>query len=313
MRRSEHREPARRLRVVAPPLLGVHLHHRNVLVGRGVENDLRLLGGEERVHLVPVVHVVHQRNAARVAHAAVDLVERVLPALDHQHLPRARRGDLPDNLRAYRPARAGHHHDLPREEAARDGVVEVLDVPLEKRVLLHAARPVHAPQHPDPDDADRRQEEADHRYRVRRADVRERHVWKEVPHKREDAAREHHRADVLRKLASAHPAPREAVASEDEQRGEMHRAHDDVQARDGGPSTERRRLLEVEAERERAQVRKADHRRVGENPDDARREKGNPGLAGSRHVRTQAPSGCRSRTARRGASRPCRGSRPCRS
>ena len=223
-----------------------------MLVRRGMENHFRLLGREERVHLVPVVHVVHQRDAARVAHPPVDLVERVFPSLDHQHLLSARCGDLPDDLRADRPARASHHNDLPGEEAPRDRVVEVLDVALEKRILLHAARPVDAPQHPHAHNAYRREEEADHRDRVRRADMRKRDVGEEVAHQREDAAREHHRADVLRQLASTHPAPREAIASEDEERDEMHRAHDDVRARDRGPSAERRRLLEVEAKRERA-------------------------------------------------------------
>ena len=289
MRGRKLRKQLRRLGVVAPPLLGVHLDHRHVLVGGGVQHDFGLLGREKRVHFAAVVHVVHQRHAARIVHPAVDLVERVFAALHHKNPLRARSRHLADYLGPDRSARASHHHRLPGEESPRDRVVEMLDVPLKELVLANAARPVDAPKDANAHDANRSEEEGDHGDGVRRADVGERDIGKEVAHQREDAAREHHRANVLRKLAPAYPAPCKAVAPEDEERDEMYRAHYDIRARDRGPSTERRRLLKIKPKRKRAEIREADYGGIDGHPDDARREKPEPRLAGTRHFRSQAP------------------------
>ena len=69
----------------------------------------------------------------------------------------------------------------------------------------------------------------------------------------------------------------------------MNRTHYDIRARDRGPSAERRRLLEVEPKRKRAEIREADYGGINGHPDDARREKPEPRLAGTRHFRSQAP------------------------
>ena len=289
MRGRKLRKQLRRLGVVAPPFLGVHLDHRHVLVGGGVQHDFGLLGREKRVHFAAVVHVVHQRHAARVVHPAVDLVERVFAALHHKNPLRARSRHLADYLGPDRSARASHHHRLPGEEAPRGRAVEMLDVPLKELVLANAARPVDAPKDANAYDADRTDKEGDHGDRVRQADVGERDIGKEVAQQREDAAREHHRANVLRKLAPAYPAPCKAVAPEDEERDEMNRTHYDIRARDRGPSAKRRRLLEVEPKRKRAEIREADYGGIDGHPDDARREKPEPRLAGTRHFRSQAP------------------------
>ena len=184
MRSRKLRKQLRRLGVVAPPFLWVHLDHRNMLVRRRVENDFRLLGGEKRLHLAAVVDVVHERNADRCSrafgtgawclrafgasawlarkslggggclvfgdigkrlHSTVDFVKSVFAALDHQNLLCARGRNLANDLRANRPACASHHHDLVGEELPRSRTVKVLYVALQELVFPNAARPIDAP------------------------------------------------------------------------------------------------------------------------------------------------------------------------
>ena len=240
------RKQLRRLGVVAPPFLGIHLDHRNMLVRRRVENDFRLLGGEKRLHLAAVVDVVHERDAPRVVHPAVDLVKSVFAALDHQNLLCPCRRNLTNDLRTNRPARASNHNDLVGEELARRRTAKVLDIALKKLVLANAARPVDAPQNSDANDAYRTEEKRYDSHGIRRTDVRERDIRQEIPHKRQNAARKHHRTDVLRKLAPAYPTPREAIAAEEEKRSEVDGTNSHVEPRYRSPPAERRRLLEIE-------------------------------------------------------------------
>jgi hypothetical protein len=132
-------------------VLGVHLDHRHVLVGGRVEDDGRLPLSEDLVHLLPVAYVHHERNDFRsargdcLAHAPVDLVERVFAALRHED-PRCARGcDLSDDLGADRTACA-RDHDGPSDEELRScGVVERPFASLQEVVVTLAGAPVDAP------------------------------------------------------------------------------------------------------------------------------------------------------------------------
>ena len=92
----------------------VVLHHRDVLVGRGVEDDVRSLEGDEAVDRRPAGHVDQVR--AHVTATQTVLVPRLERPLDHverafgtihQHQPaRAEGVDLPCELGSDRSARA---------------------------------------------------------------------------------------------------------------------------------------------------------------------------------------------------------------
>ena len=300
--RDEHEAPdavrgrelgqrACRLRVVAPRLLGIELAHRHVLVCGRVKDDLGPVRRQERRHLVAVVHVDHERHERRDrltrAHLAVDLVERVFTAFDHQDFPRARRRHLADDLAADGTARARHHHALAGEEAHGRAVVEMAHRAREQLLVVPAGEQVGAPEDAQADDADRREEERDQRHGIRRAHVRERGVGHEDTQQRQEDAREARRAEVARQVADADAPPREAVAAAEEERGEIDRQHDEIGERGLAPAE--RRLVEVEAQRERREVGDADRERVDRDADEPRREEERPRSGRPRHVRTRPP------------------------
>ena len=246
-----------------------------MLVGGRVKDDGRLLLREKRIHLHLVVNVDHQRHADRRVHLAVDLVKHVLAALDHQHLRRTRRRHLTDDFGADRTARPRHHHRPARQERPRDRIVEARLVTRQELLVTHARHPVDAPEDADADDADRAEEEGHDRDRVGRTDVRHRHVRQEKAHRRQHRARQGHRPDVARQLASARPPPRQTVAPAGDQRREMDDTdhHETLRRRPPAPL----RRLEVKTKRKRAQVGKPQHGGVDDKPDGPRRQELHPG------------------------------------
>src|SRR5574344_2536907 len=305
VRGRELRQQPSRLGVVAPSLLRIHLHHRHMLVGGGMENDIRLLRCETLFHFAAVIHLAHQRDAdrspfraSRFRHPAVDLVERVLAAFDHEDSLRPRRGDLADDFAAERSACARHHHRLAREKSLRHRIVELARMTLEKLVLANAARPVNPPEDADGEDADRREKKADHRDRVRGTDVRELHAREAKPQTGENRRRKRHGADVARKLHPADAAPGKTVAAGNGQREDMDGTDGDTGNRDRPPAADGIRLVKVETEDERAKVGEADDRGIDEDPEDPRREELQPRLAGTRHQRKHLMRTARTGTAR---------------
>ena len=109
LQRAEH--------VVAHRLPGVvHLHQRHMLVGRGVEHELRRPGREDLLQARGVLHVGRQRHDLEagfvLADPLLDAVQRELARL-HQHQPRGLEArELAAQLAADRTACAGDQHGL---------------------------------------------------------------------------------------------------------------------------------------------------------------------------------------------------------
>ena len=80
--------------VVADGLERVRLHHRHVLVRRGVEDDARAVAIEDLAHLLAVAdvgdHGHARREVALVRQLALDLEERRLGLVDEDQPRRAR-------------------------------------------------------------------------------------------------------------------------------------------------------------------------------------------------------------------------------
>ena len=116
------RDQPRRERVVADRLDGVELHHPDVLVGGGVEDDRGPVLGEHLAHplLLAAVgeHGHGERDVALLLELARDLEQVVLGVVDEHELLRADARDLAAELRADRSAGAGHEHDLAGEVGA---------------------------------------------------------------------------------------------------------------------------------------------------------------------------------------------------
>ena len=110
-------------RVVANGLDRVRLHHGDVLVGRGVEDDTRSVGLEHLTHLGGVLDIGDNREAEQKTafprKLAVDLEQRRLGVVDENELERAEPGELAAKLRANRAACTRDHDDL-TGDVARD-------------------------------------------------------------------------------------------------------------------------------------------------------------------------------------------------
>ncbi len=136
--------------VVAYCLPGVaHFHQRHVLVGGGVEDELRLPVGEDLLESRRVLHVTGQRHDLRfgLVHAEplLDVVQRELARL-HQHQPRrCEAGELATELAADRAAGAGDQHGL-----AADHVLEVGGIDLH-RLAAQQILDIHRPHGVDRD------------------------------------------------------------------------------------------------------------------------------------------------------------------
>ncbi len=102
--------------VVAHRLDRVQLHHRDVLVGRGVEDDVRPVLGEHLAHPLLLLAVGQDRDrgadVAILLELAQDLEQVVLGVVDQDEPARAHPGDLAAQLAADRAAGAGDQHDL---------------------------------------------------------------------------------------------------------------------------------------------------------------------------------------------------------
>ena len=100
-------------------LAGVALHHGDVLVGRGMEDELGLELRHDLVHPLRVRDVADHRldfgAIAGQAERALDLVEAVLVLLEQDHARGVARRDLTGDLGADRAAGARDHHRAVRE------------------------------------------------------------------------------------------------------------------------------------------------------------------------------------------------------
>ncbi len=105
---GDPRHQARRQRVVAHRLDGVVLHHRHVLVGRGVEDHGRPVLAEHLAHPLLLLAVgEHGDRGAEVAillELASDLEQVVLGVVDEDQPRGPDARDLPAQLRADRAA-----------------------------------------------------------------------------------------------------------------------------------------------------------------------------------------------------------------
>ena len=110
------REDACRERVVADGLERVRLHHRDVLVGRRMEDDARAVLVEHLPQLRRVLHVADHRGRGEEAAVAdelpLDLEQRGLGVVEEHELRRCDPGDLAAELRSDRAARARDEHHL---------------------------------------------------------------------------------------------------------------------------------------------------------------------------------------------------------
>jgi hypothetical protein len=122
-------EEARGENVVLDRLAGVRLHHRHVLVRRGVEDDLGRVGRQERAHARLVADVRDERDDLRLGagppQVGVDVEERELGALDEKDLARLEPRDLARELGADRAAGARDHDALSGEELPDLRLVQV--------------------------------------------------------------------------------------------------------------------------------------------------------------------------------------------
>ena len=129
--------------VVLDRLARIRLHQRHVLVGGGVEDDLRRVGREKRAHAALVADVRDQRHdldlGARAAQLAVHLEQRELRAFDQEDPGGMEARDLPHELGADRAAGARHHDALARQELAELGFVEIHGLAAEKVFDLDVA------------------------------------------------------------------------------------------------------------------------------------------------------------------------------
>lgn len=100
-------------------LAGVLLHEGHMLVGGGVEHNLRAVFAEHEVEPLYGAHVADHRHEVklreRVLELEADVVERGLGVVKEHKLPDSERGKLAAELGAYRPGCPGHHYHLPRE------------------------------------------------------------------------------------------------------------------------------------------------------------------------------------------------------
>ncbi len=118
---------ARAAHVVLDRLARVPLHHRHVLVRRGVEHHGRGVAGEDGAHPLPVADVGHAGRQVEVGVRAVqlplNLEERRLRPLDQHHLPGPEPGHLPAQLAADAAAGPGDEH-----HAVLDQLLQRLEV-----------------------------------------------------------------------------------------------------------------------------------------------------------------------------------------
>ncbi len=95
-------------------LVGIGFDQRHVLVGRGVEDHLGLLAGEELAHAPRIGHVGdtrgHGHAAADCCQVAFELVQAGLVHVDSHHRCRSHGQDLSGQLRADRAGSAGDQH-----------------------------------------------------------------------------------------------------------------------------------------------------------------------------------------------------------
>ncbi len=129
---------ARADHVRAQRLARIALHHRDVLVGRGVEHGVRPERAHDVVHALRVGHIPDHRLDLQVREAtpelALDLVQRELVALEEHQSRRPLRGHLAHDLRADRAAGAGDHDAPPSHHGPRELAVRVQGLP-EQQVL----------------------------------------------------------------------------------------------------------------------------------------------------------------------------------
>ena len=129
--------------VVLDGLAGVEFHQRDVLVGGGVDDDLRSVLLEDRLHAHPVGDVADQRLCGQAgelpAQFPLDVEEGVFRLLDEQQQLRLELADLAAHLRADGPAGAGDQDHLVPGEGPDQIEVELDDFAPEQVVDIDVA------------------------------------------------------------------------------------------------------------------------------------------------------------------------------
>ena len=129
--------------VVADRLEDVPLGHRQVLVGRGVEDEVGPVGGEDGPELVLEQHRAEDGHERHAREAGLELhlehEDAVLVAVVEDQALGLVRGELAAELGADRPGRAGDQHRLAGDERVDAGRVELDGLAREQVVHLHLA------------------------------------------------------------------------------------------------------------------------------------------------------------------------------
>ncbi len=130
--------------VVLDRLAGIAFHHRHVLVGGAVENDLRLMQFENPRDPPRVADVGDQRNHFRsdpaVTQLAVDLEKIVFRLIEQDQPARTKFHGLPADFRADAAAGAGDQNALAGEEPLKLRGVEADGLSAQKIVQIGIRR-----------------------------------------------------------------------------------------------------------------------------------------------------------------------------
>ena len=253
--------------VVAQGLDGVALHHGDVLVGGGVEEEVGAFAGEELAHQGAVAAVGHDGEdrgvvAALVDEGGVDLVEGGLGELDEDEALGAGGPDLAGELAADGAARAGDEDGLAAEGFAHGGGVDLALAAAEEVGDLNGAQ-LEAADVAAGEEAGQG-EDAGHDGHARGGAEGDEGVGAQEGVAQEELAghREGDGAQEAREVAQGDGARAQAVATEEEEAGpaqEEGRAEAD-QHRPPAP----RRRPEVETQEEGRQVGDEEDEAVGQ-------------------------------------------------